>query len=29
MAALAWAVGTFGLGLFYFVKTEKRLAELI
>jgi ABC-2 type transport system permease protein len=29
VAALAWAVGTFALGLFYFVKTEKRLAELI
>ena len=29
LAALAWAVGTFGLGIVYFVKTEKRLAELI
>jgi len=29
IAALAWAIGTFGLGLLYFVKTEKRLAELI
>ena len=29
LAALAWAIGTFGLGIVYFVKTEKRLAELI
>ena len=29
VAALAWAIGTFGLGIVYFVKTEKRLAELI
>lgn len=29
IAALLWALGTFALGLFYFTKTEKRLAELI
>lgn len=29
VAALLWALGTFALGLFYFTKTEKRLAELI
>lgn len=29
IAAIAWALLTFGLGLWYFTKTEKRLAELI
>lgn len=29
IAAVAWAVGAFSLGLWYFLKTEKRLAELI
>ncbi len=29
IAAVIWAVVTFGLGLWYFTKTEKRLAELI
>jgi len=28
-AALTWAIAAFGLGLWYFAKTEKRLAELI
>ena len=29
IAAVSWAVVTFALGLWYFTKTEKRLAELI
>ncbi|CAI8379157.1 MAG: Uncharacterised protein [Cellulomonadaceae bacterium TMED98] len=29
IAAVGWAVVTFALGLWYFTKTEKRLAELI
>jgi len=29
IAAVIWAVVTFGLGLWYFTRTEKRLAELI
>jgi len=29
LAALAWALGTFALALVYFVKADKRLAELI